>query len=839
MSPNEDPMTGQKYRSRLGLVGTAAGMSALLWACTIVNNNGKGDDGGASSLFGEGGSKANTSGHKSGGNSSVGEGGSAVGTGGGLIGVAGSALGGNAGASARGVAGIAVIAGAGNTVAGAGAIGAAGNAAVAGARAVGAAGSGAAGSGAAAGASAIAAGGSANAGASAIAAGGSLAGAAGVGGQPLDCVAPTTAGPAGAIKSTTAGGLWNDVNTWIGGKVPSATDSVVIVGEVQVDVGAGDATVTCASVTIAKEGVLRSAAYAARTIQVNGDFVNYGAVRNGPPYASYDSATLEVHVGGRFFQLGSYGVVSTHFDGGQDQGIGVADGTALAGTFVDDNPASALRACTAISSGGMTLTLGPSNAQPGLLDLGEQVLTLSAGDFKVTSGALRASKIVGVAGATMNVPQITAVGTLVLDGDVRTDASTIDGSVKVLATGVLYNIAYAAPTLAIKGNLETAGIVRRGPGYAAYGEGDLTLELSGNLVQNGAFTPTAIKLVGAAVQTITQAAGKVLSGPFTDTTPTTAIVAGSDLAFGATTFDLGGGTLDMGSKTLTLSAGDFKITSGVLRAGKIVGVEGATMNIPQITAVGTLVLDGDVRTDASVIDGSVKVLATGVLYNVGNAAPTLTIKGSIENAGLIRRGPGFAAYGEGDLTIDLTGNLSQNGPYTPTATKLSGSVAQTIALGPSQILSGTFTDTTPSTPIVAGSNWTVNAATFDLGATGTLDLGSYTLTHPSGELKIATGTLKVDDITGDSAGAGTFTIAAITPNSGTLTVRQHYPTSSVTITGNLVVETGAHLYNEVYVEAHVTVTGTVTQRGTIGSGPGYASYDSGMVYLNGVKLANW
>ncbi len=776
-------MTENPIRSFSRMLGAAGVISAVLPACTIVNTTPAAGNGGAVSAL-----DAGVGGTGAGGSSNSGVGGTTVAGGSGSVGAGGS------GGFSTGVDGGIL-------------------------------------DGALVGIDAIAPGDGGAATTSDADAGGSAV--------TVDCTLPSAAGPAGAIQSTTTGGLWNDASTWVGGKIPATTDHVVIAGEVQVDLAAAGATVTCASVTIAKAGVLRAAAYAARALIVNGDFVNYGAVRNGPPYASYDTASLEVRVAGRFFQEGSYGVVGTHFIGSADQAIAVAEGTSLAGAFTDTTPASALRACSPICSGGMTLTLGTSDAARGTLDMGDQTLTLGAGDLKITNGTLRAGKIVGVAGATLNSDRITTVGTLTLDGDVRTDASTIQGSVKVLATGVLYNVANAAPTVVIQGNLETAGIVRRGPGFAAYGEGDLHIQLSGNLVQNGTYAPTSTKLVGTSAQVITQAAGKVLSGPIADTTPASAISAGSDLTFGATALDLGGGTLDMGDKALTLGSGDFKVTSGVLRAGKIVGVAGATINVPQIDAVGTLVLDGDVRTDATVINGSVKVPSTGVVYNVGNAAPTLTIKGSLENGGIVRRGPGFAAYGEGDLTVDLSGNLIQNGAYTPTATKLTGAAQQTITVASDKILTGSFTDTTPATPIVAGSALTIHAATFDLGATGTFDMGSYAISHPTGDLKIATGVLKANDLTGATDSAATFTVAAIVPPSGTVTVHQHYPTSSVAITGNLVVETGAHVYNEYNVQAQMTVSGTVTQRGTIGSGPGYASYDGGSLYLNGLKMANW
>lgn len=296
----------------------------------------------------------------------------------------------------------------------------------------------------------------------------------------------------------------------------------------------------------------------------------------------------------------------------------------------------------------------------------------------------------------------------------------------------------------------------------------------------------------------------------------------------------------MRAHALTLQKGDFVIESGVLHVAKLVGVAGATLTADQIVAGGgTLVLDGDVRSAASTVEGSVKVLATGVLYNVANATPTWTIKGNLENDGIVRRGPGYAAYGEGDLTIELTGDLTQNGPFTPTKTNLTGTTKQTITLKSGQILSGSFTDTTPATPIAAGSDWTVTTATFDLGAAGVLDMGAHAITHATGELKVATGTLRVDAITGSDDGGASFAIAKIQPPSGTLTLHKHFRTTSTAIDGNLVVESDAHVYNASNVEAHVTVSGTVSQKGTIGSGPGYASYDSGVLYFNGAKMANW
>ena len=666
---------------------------------------------------------------------------------------------------------------------------------------------------------------------------------------PVSAVCPTatSTAPAGAVASTVAGGLWYDSATWVGGVVPGPTQDAIVNGEVQVNAAADKTIATCRTMFVSATGVVRGAAYTAAVLVVNGDFLNQGAVRNGPPYASYDTASLEVRIGGSFYQGNSYGVVGTHFIGNQEQFIAVADGKTLNGAFVDDNSASPLAGCSPISANALTLTLGTAAGQ-GSFDMQTNALTLAAGDVKITNGILHASRIVGVAGATFTCDRIAANGTLTLEGDIPTNTLTIDGNVKVAAAAALYNQGYTEPTLTINGNLENLGTLRRGPGFAAYGEGNLTVNLSGNLIQNGQYTPTATNLTGTASQTIAVGAGKILTGTFKDTTPGSAIVAGSDITASSLAFDLGAatGSFDMQTYALTLAAGDVKISNGILRASRIVGVAGATFTCDRIATSSTLTLEGDVRTNNLTVDGNVKVAATGILYNQSYTEAILTINGNLENLGTLRRGPGVAAYGEGNLTVNLTGDLIQNGSYTPLATNLTGTTSQTITVGAGKILTGSFKDTTPASPIVAGSDFTTSSLAFDLGTvtvatdpTSTLEMGSYKIVHTAGDLGISTGTLEVDDITGSADSSATFTIASIVPPSGTLKISKRFPTASMKVTGNLAVQAGAVVHNKGYVQAYLTVTGTVSGPGILGSGPGFASYDTGLLYLNGALLPAW
>jgi hypothetical protein len=476
--------------------------------------------------------------------------------------------------------------------------------------------------------------------------------------------------PGSVINSTTTGGLWHDATTWVCGVVPTATDDVQINAEVQVNLSAAQAVATCRNLTVAAAGVLRGAAYTAAKIQVTGDFINLGNVRNGPPYASYDDATLQVYIGGNFTQNNVYGGVTTHFAGAATQTITYGAGIKMAGTFIDDSPLSSLKAGSAITADATTLTLG--------------------------------------------------------------------------------------------------------------------------------------------------------------------------------TADTGRSTLDMGAFTLTLSSGDFKIAYGILVATKIVGVAGATLSADQIkAAAGTLTLEGDIRTGTTSITGSVVVAANTAFYNQSYVDAIVTITGGLTNNGIVRWGPGYAAYGENTMTLNIGGDFAQNGDYTVTATTFNGTTAQTITLLAGKTLTGKFSDATVSTPLQAGSDLNITEAEFVLPAdgisTGALRMGSYKINHPSGTLKIATGTLEANDLTGDTAGAAVFNVANITPPSGTLTVHNHFRTGSVKITGNLALAAGARMYNQVYVQAYVTVTGNVTSDATAlyGSGPGYASYDDGALYVNGTKMAAW
>ncbi len=649
------------------------------------------------------------------------------------------------------------------------------------------------------------------------------------------------------IRSVSATGYWFTPETWIGGVVPEAGDDVVINGEIYVNEGTDKATATCRNITIASGSVLRGAPYFGALLLVNGDLINQGEVRNGPNYASYDNAQLSIQVKGNFFQGNSYGVLSTKFTGTTTQTVGVGAGKLMGGSFTDTDPSSPLKAVSPIMASNLTLTLGPTADSGGVLDMDGFPFRLEGGTFRIVNGKLRAGSIFGAPDTDFTCPEVDHIdGWTVLEGNIRVNNMAFDGSVRVLPGSALFNQSYTDATLTIMGSLENNATVRRGPGYAAYGEGNLAVRLHGNLIQNDQYTPTSTSFDGTGDQTVSVGSGKYLTGTFTDTTPASPIVCSGDVVFRDFTLDLGSlsNYLDVHGYQFFLAAGGFTIKNGKLVTTNLQGANGTDFECPVVESpLGPLILSREVRIGNSTFTTDVTVSPGAVLYNRSYMDATVEIKGNLVNNGLIRRGPGYAAYGEGNLILNLEKDFHQNGTYVPQFTRFTGDTTQQITLTSNNILQGLFLDVTPQSELVAMSDLTIHNAEFNLGTyaqgQGRLNMQEYHLYHPTGTLTIATGTLKTDHLHGSGSDSAPFLISKIDTVSGRTTLYGRYPTGVVHFSGDLVVAPGAILHNAFDMIGHVTAGGTISVQGIAGSGPGYASYDDGYLTLQGVKQPAW
>ncbi|MBN3035932.1 MAG: hypothetical protein JW861_10130 [Bacteroidales bacterium] len=80
------------------------------------------------------------------------------------------------------------------------------------------------------------------------------------------------------VNSTTSGGPWNSGGTWVNGFIPGPGDDVIINGPVQVTFGAA-----CNNITVMATGSLTSSSSASWTLTVNGSIINWGSITDNIP----------------------------------------------------------------------------------------------------------------------------------------------------------------------------------------------------------------------------------------------------------------------------------------------------------------------------------------------------------------------------------------------------------------------------------------------------------------------------------------------------------------------------------------------------------------------------
>jgi hypothetical protein len=644
------------------------------------------------------------------------------------------------------------------------------------------------------------------------------------------------------IVAVADGGSWYDSKTWIGGVIPDKNCDVIINGTVSVTSNGTDSA-SCHSITISKGAALRAAAYQAQTIFVYGDLTNKGDVRDGPGYASYDDATLRVKLYGGLYQDSLYRPVLTWFAGSQSQSIAVGTNDYLSGTFKDIVPSSPISALSDIDFKNCSITFESSSVS-GRLEMNDKLFRVSAGSFTLANGVLVTSILSCDSLTTITCPRVTSLnGNTLLKGQVRTATIQFDTSVTVDSGAVLFNQANIDAIMTVNGDFTNKGITRRGPGYAAYGEGNLAMAIKGDFRQAGTYTVQHTKFTGGKSHNLTVNQGSILQGLYYANESVETLNAATAIYFTEFTLDFGAqaGKLSMGTYSAQLK-GACAIKGGTFEVAILKGDSLSTLTCKTIKGTsGLLTLKGQICTDSSTIDADVVVDTNAVFYNKANTDAVVTIKGNFTNNGITRRGPGYAAYGEGNLALLLEKNFRQNGIYTVQLTRFTGTSEQTIGSDSAKIIQGIFYDITPSSALRAVSKLWINEARFILSTDtnkGILKMDTFRLIHQSGNLQIDSGSLQVDSITGGVDGNTIFTIKTISTKNGSISISKHYRTSSCAITGKLVVETDGIFYNHGNVDAVITAN-TTDIKGKIGSGPGYAAYGEGTLTLNGALLPVW
>jgi len=392
------------------------------------------------------------------------------------------------------------------------------------------------------------------------------------------------------------------------------------------------------------------------------------------------------------------------------------------------------------------------------------------------------------------IPEIN--NDVVINGPVSVSVDVSVRTISITATGTLQNAYNAHPTANAVVSISNAGTIRIEPGYySGFG-----ISTAGNISNNGVWWPGWTTFTGPNTKDISAGSGKRFQGNFQSLDSLCTIRATSGILF-TQPFDLKKGILNMQSFPLTLAASANVSNGKVINTNDLILIEGAALN--SVTYVGTPNLRGLVQIYASgyevTMEGTVTIIDT--LQNVYNSHPSLNIKGSLVNNGVIRVEPGYYS----GFYLNITGNIINNNIWTPNWTSFSESNNKEITLAAGKRFQGNFQNLDTTNTLTAKSNLLFTGP-FDLKKS-TLDMQNYTLTL---------------------AGAGNVTKGKVT-NTKDISVIEGAAISNINYVGNPNLK-GLFQINgdEVTLEGNITVSDTLTNV--------YNAHPT--VYIKGAMLNN-
>lgn len=452
------------------------------------------------------------------------------------------------------------------------------------------------------------------------------------------------------ITSTTQGGEWGSSATWIGGIVPGLNNDVVINATVSVSVG-----VTVRSITISDTGALQNAYNTRPTVTTTSFFINNGIIQVIPGYYS----GFYLATSGNITNNGIWAPQWTTFTGPNTKEISSANGKRFQGNFQSMDSACTIKAKTAI------LFANPFNLNKGTLDMQSFALTLAGGGYITNGKVVNTQDLILVEGASLAT--ITFLGHPNLRGLVQVNSYDVVMEGTVTITDSLQNSYNSHPTLTINGSIINNGVIRVEPGYYS----GFKLLTSGNITNNGIWSPQFTTFTGSDTKEISSASGKRFQGNFQNIDPACTLKAKTSLLF-ANPFDMSKGTFDAQSFALTFAGGGYLTNGRVINTKDLILIEGAILNA--ITYAGDINLRGKVQVNAYEVYMEGSVTVTDTLQNNYNSHPTLTIKGPLVNNGVIRIEPGYYS----NFAVDVSGDITNNNIWSIGATRLSGTGKRTV-----------------------------------------------------------------------------------------------------------------------------------------------------------------
>ena len=319
--------------------------------------------------------------------------------------------------------------------------------------------------------------------------------------------------------------------------------------------------------------------------------------------------------------------------------------------------------------------------------------------------------------STGSVPTATSAVTIAAGHKVEVMPATAPIASLVVEAGAIvqrYSGADGLEVLTVLGDATNRGTIHPFNMDADLGYDRLGLRVGGNVVNEGVWDAEFTELTSAGVQTLTfgSAPANTVNRRWTDTTPASSLVAGSDLRVAAGgTIQLGGGTLQLGARRLALQqtsgvtallgseggqpAGRIATSGGTIEALVDPGRLADGISLWNVRIEGAATLAGYHNLGESVTVAGALTIATGAVlqrFSGQDGVRDLVVEGDVTNRGTIRPFNTNADVGYDRLALRVSGNIVNEGTWEAESTTLTGANAQTItrrARRPHAVRSGT------------------------------------------------------------------------------------------------------------------------------------------------------
>jgi len=557
--------------------------------------------------------------------------------------------------------------------------------------------------------------------------------------------------------------------------------------------GALDFDMFCSLTNVTNHAILRNFGSGSRELEIHGNFANYGTITSAYGFLFTVKAYDDV------LNYGTWSSYNLYFLGDDAQNIRFGAEHPFTGVnFVDQN-----------TTAGLYVVEDDLHIHATTMDLNYSTLHLTPGDwsFYLVGTLLTRANVISNLNCNLDLSSNSRVTLSTFESITNTGVLNLGSNTgfsgSLVNNGTLQNYGNSV-VLAVAGDLTNNGVIQDQGGYL------LTVNLSGNALNNGVWNNYFLNLNGAASQNIHFPADHPFTGSnLIDNVATSPLTTTADLYFAGSNVDLnyctliltGGFHLNLDNCHL-LEANVQSSLSSVLTMTN--GSRASLCSFQSITTAGTVILATSTTVSGDLVNN-------GILRNYSNSN-ILSVAGNLINNGSIENNPGWL------LTVNVAGNAINNGSWSNYSLNLNGTETQLIHFPAGHGFNGSLlTDTDNSSAL------TVDCDTYFQGVNLTLNNSSLILTGGYD--------LHLDNCNLNGAAIQSDETSILDMTSGGSIANCSF--QSITFDGTVILTTGITVANNLVNSGtlrnqgssmHVYVNGLLTNQGSITNYGGYLLY---------------